>query len=216
VHDQFLYGLTPTPFTRVAAAMKMHSHYETLSAIQHGLFVVQADAPGYPIRFVNDAFVSFTGQARDQLIGRDCALLFGDGCDPQTAEARLMVASGRRRPGALEERSSGGNSLELLSVSEISDGEHRYFIVLVDDRAVAAPSVDMGDIVHKLRGPLSACVAWVDLLGLTSADSPEIASAVAAIKRNLERERLLIDSLLDAAPASPALRESSPGGAYRS
>jgi PAS domain S-box-containing protein len=187
--------------------MKMQLHYETLAAIQHGLFVVQADTPGYPVRFVNDAFVSFTGRAADEVLGRDCAMLFEDGCDPQAVEERLVAAmSNPPRRTANARVPAGDHALQLLSVSEIDDGEHRYYVALVDERAGAVPSAgheDMGDIVHKLRGPLSACVAWVDLLGLTSANSPEIASAVAAIKRNLDRERLLIDSLLDRAQPSP-------------
>jgi signal transduction histidine kinase len=187
--------------------MKMQLHYETLAAIRHGLFVVQADAPGYPVRFVNDAFVSFTGRSADEVLGRDCALLFEEGCEPQAAEERLLAAmSTPARRTAHARNPARDHSLQLLSVSEIHDGQHCYYVALLDERAGAAPSAgleDMGDIVHKLRGPLSACVAWVDLLGLTSANSPEIASAVAAIKRNLDRERVLIDSLLDRAQPSP-------------
>jgi PAS domain-containing protein len=156
--------------------MSMQSHYETLDAIRHGIFVVQADVPGHPITFVNDAFAAATGRHAEDVLGQSCAWLY-DAADDAELSARFAH-----------------------SASEIQADGGRYYIVLLDGPAGAA-SPDMGEIVHKLRGPLSACVAWVDLLGLTSPDSPEVSSAVAAIKRNLDRQRQIIDDLLgDRAP----------------
>jgi signal transduction histidine kinase len=157
--------------------MTMQSHYQTLDAIRHGIFVV-ADVPGYPITFVNDAFAAATGRRPDEVLGESCAWLYGGTDDAQLGERFAR------------------------SASEIHDEDQRYYIVMLDELAGAAPARDMGEIVHKLRGPLAACVAWIDLLGLTSPDSPEVASAVAAIKRNLDRQRQIIDDLLgdDRAP----------------
>jgi signal transduction histidine kinase len=158
--------------------MTMQSHYKTLDAIRHGIFVVRADAPGYPIIFVNAAFVATTGRQPEDVLGQSCAWLYGGIDDAALGEHFTR------------------------SASEIQDGDTRYYIVMLDEPAGAAPAPDMGEIVHRLRGPLAACVAWIDLLGLTSPDSPEVASAVAAIKRNLDRQRQIIDDLLgdDRAP----------------
>jgi PAS domain S-box-containing protein len=181
--------------------MSMQPHFSTLASIHQPIFVVHAEPPDYPIAFVNAALSSITGYEPEELLGKGCALLFGEPDD--TALARKQLASALQPPPGQATRAAvrDGKLARLLSVSEVCESDQRYYIALagsLDKRGAAeqAPP-DMGQVAHDLRAPLSACVAWIDLLELKGGNSPEIATAVAAIKRNLERQGRLIDDLVN-------------------
>jgi PAS domain S-box-containing protein len=177
--------------------MSMQAHYSTLASIRHAIFVVQAEPPDYPITFVNAALSSITGYDPAELLGKSCALLFGEPDD--TALARKQLASALQPPPGQSAKAPLREAKlpRLLSVSEVCESDQRYYIALVDAQGAAAQAPpDMGQVAHDLRAPLSACVAWIDLLELQGGNSPEIAAAVAAIKRNLERQGRLIDDLV--------------------
>jgi PAS domain S-box-containing protein len=175
----------------------MQAHYATLASIRQGIFVVQADPPDYPITFVNAALSAATGYDAEELLGRSCAILFGAPDD--TRLAREQLAAALQPPQETTERQAPETKLpRLLSVSEVCDSDQRYYIALVEGRASqAAAPLDIGHVAHQLRAPLSACVAWIELLQLKENGSPEIAAAVAAIKRNLERQSRMIDDLVE-------------------
>ncbi len=60
-----------------------------------GVVIVDVQAPGQPIVYVNPAFQQMTGYGADEVLGRNCRLLQGPGTDPQVvAEIRRAVAAG--------------------------------------------------------------------------------------------------------------------------
>jgi PAS domain S-box-containing protein len=178
--------------------MTMQAHYATLASIRQGIFVVQADPPDYPITFVNAALSAATGYDPEELLGRSCAILFGAPDDTTLAREQLAAALQPPPQETTERHAPESKLARLLSVSEVCDADQRYYIALVEGQAgEAAAPLDIGQVAHQLRAPLSACVAWIELLQLKESGSPEIAAAVAAIKRNLERQSRMIDDLVE-------------------
>ncbi len=96
-----------------------------------------------PLIFVNRAFCETTGYARDEVIGRNCRFLQGEGTD-RNAVALMRDAISRRQPIALElinYKSSGEpflNRLELAPVRDPTLGIDAYVGVQRDVTAFRA------------------------------------------------------------------------------
>ena len=87
-------------------------------------------APDRPIVFANDAFLTLTGYAREEVIGRNCRFLQGPDTDPQVVER--MRRALRAREDILVEvlnyRRDGSSFWNALHMSPVRDagGEVRY------------------------------------------------------------------------------------------
>ena len=53
-------------------------------------------------------------------------------------------------------------------------------------------------VVHDLRAPLNACLMSLSLIELKASQPAEVLKSVEVLRRNLERQALLIDDLADA------------------
>src|SRR5687768_15767878 len=57
--------------------------------------------PDNPIVAVNDAFCALTGYAREEIVGRNCRFLAGEGTEPWVTQ-ELREAMAQRRPALVE------------------------------------------------------------------------------------------------------------------
>jgi PAS domain S-box-containing protein len=88
--------------------------------------------PDTPIIECNDAFVTLTGYARDEIIGRNCRFLSGPGTEPElTEEIRTAVRERRTVLVEILNYKKGGlpfrNAVMVAPLFD-ADGELRYFL----------------------------------------------------------------------------------------
>ncbi|RZI74705.1 MAG: PAS domain-containing protein [Pseudomonas sp.] len=98
--------------------------------------------PDNPIISCNEAFVALTGYSREQILGRNCRFLRGDGTEPEQTEV-LREAISSKRPVIVEltnYRRDGSAFRNAVMVAPLfdEDGELIYFLgsqMAVDDGA---------------------------------------------------------------------------------
>jgi two-component system phosphate regulon sensor histidine kinase PhoR len=167
---------------------------ERLRAVLEGMGdAVIAIDPAQTITLLNPAAGELLGVGDDAVgralveVVRAPALLdlLGDGATTRTAEFDLPGAARRVLVTVTPERADGGHVLVLHDVTTIRRLEtiRRDFVA---------------NVSHELRTPISIVSANAETLRLGALDDREAAPVlVAAIERNAERLRRLIDDLLD-------------------
>ncbi|MCW6508610.1 PAS domain-containing protein [Lichenifustis flavocetrariae] len=120
-----------------------------------------------PVVFANDAFCSFTGYSRAEILGRNCRLLQGAETDPETV-ARIRAALGEAREIEVDIRNyrkSGESFWNRLLVAPVydADGALSYFVASQADvtaererrdtsvRREAAPRAEPAASPHEQR-----------------------------------------------------------------
>ncbi len=95
----------------------------TLNESPIGISIADAMREDLPLIYVNDGFCDLTGYDREEVIGRNCRFLQGDGTDPGTV-TELREALAAERPVAVEIRNyrkDGSMFWNRLSITPVED-----------------------------------------------------------------------------------------------
>jgi PAS domain S-box-containing protein len=87
----------PTPTHKHNGAGVPNVLLAAVNAAVTGIVISDMRLPDNPLVFVNDAFCRMTGYSWDEVVGRNCRFLQGEGTDPQTV-ARLRSAIESSQP----------------------------------------------------------------------------------------------------------------------
>jgi len=176
---------------------------------------------------VNDSFVSMSGYARDELIGRS-ALQMGLYTDPSSRERALKILSEQNFVRDVEltmRRKSGEARWILLSAEPMHlRGEHCWLTISRDiterkhaeeererlllqekeAREEAETASRMKDeflatISHELRTPLTAILGWASMLNRGSLSQFQTRHALQVIQQSARSQARLVDDILDTA-----------------
>ncbi len=129
----FLFDIT----ARRAAEEALHLRERAIETLTNGVVIVDAQASGNPIVYVNRAFEELTGYAADEVLGRSPTLLDGPGTDP-TAIAAITEALARAEPfdGQLVAyRKNGTHFWSSVRISPVRDesGDVTHFVYIHTD-----------------------------------------------------------------------------------
>lgn len=123
--------------------------------------------PDNPIVLANQAFLDLTGYTADEVVGRNCRFLQGDGTSPgAVANLRTAIAEGRDfTVELLNYRKDGSSFWNQLRISPIrdDDGELLYFFASQDDttelrkvqRLEASEHRLLREVDHRARNVLA-------------------------------------------------------------
>jgi PAS domain S-box-containing protein len=174
---------------------------------------------------VNDSFVSMSGYARDEIIGRS-ALQIGLYADPSSRERALKILEeqGVVRDFELTMRRKSGEVRWILLSVEPMDlrGEHCWLTISHDiterkhaeeererllrqekeAREEAETASRMKDeflatISHELRTPLTAILGWASMLNRGILSQIQTRHALQVIERSARLQAALVDDILD-------------------
>ena len=108
-----------------------------IEAIQVGVAICDAAAPGFPIVFVNKGFEKLTGYAAKDVLGHSMRFLQGDGTDPETVGAiRSALTTGSVYTGdILNYRRNGAPFWNHLTISPVfrATGKIEHFVSTLMD-----------------------------------------------------------------------------------
>ncbi|MEO6446895.1 MAG: PAS domain S-box protein [Gemmatimonadaceae bacterium] len=171
---------------------------------------------------VNRAFEAATGRGRDAVNGHH----FGEMLDPRDREAmwqvfvatlhgqrggrdvRFLDSLGRSRWGALRASpliEDGTVTGVLVTVHDVTH-ERRLLDEVIRREKLASLGQLVGGVAHELNNPLSAVLAFSELLLETSAASAHDREALATIHHEARRASRIVRNLLDIARQHPAQR----------
>ena len=160
-----------------------------IESMSTGVILVDPHQPEEPIVYTNQAFLSLTGYAREEVLGRNCRFLQGEGSDgEELAALRAAVAAGRSYQGRLLNRRKDGSPFwNSVTISPVFDerGELMSYVGLQADvtdqkqnedeiRARAAQAATVADLGQR-------ALAGVELSVLFD-------TAVEAVARTLDLE----------------------------
>lgn len=153
-----------------------------LEAANQGILITDAKAGGDPIIYVSPAFEEMTGYSKDELIGRNCRLLQGEGTDPAAIDViRQAIHAGRDcEVELLNYRKDGEPFWNRLSLSPVHDdsGELTHFVGVqtdvterraIEEQVIKSQRLEAigklaGGIAHDFNNTLTAIRGTVDLL----------------------------------------------------
>ncbi|MCR5877518.1 histidine kinase dimerization/phosphoacceptor domain -containing protein [Phenylobacterium sp. J367] len=119
---------------------------EAMRGAHLALVLTDARAGDHPIVFANDAFLNLTGYRREEVTGRNCRFLQGDGTDPETvAQIGAAVRDGRElRCEIVNYRKDGTSFWNQLSVVPVRTGADKtaYFLGAMQDVTAARTARD--------------------------------------------------------------------------
>jgi PAS domain S-box-containing protein len=99
-----------------------------LAAANSGITIADATREGFPLTFVNDAFLALTGYAREDVLGRNCQFLQGPATDPG-AIAEISAALRERRETTVvlqNYRKDGGSFYNELRLAPVLDDDGAF------------------------------------------------------------------------------------------
>ncbi|WP_148864259.1 EAL domain-containing protein [Marinobacter fonticola] len=109
---------------------------KALEAAQQGIVIVDATKPTMPILYINKAFTRITGYSKEEVFGRNCRFLQGEGTDKATRNAlRKALSDGREHScHILNYRKDGSPFYNNLSISPIfENGKLTHFVGIQSD-----------------------------------------------------------------------------------
>ena len=156
-----------------------------------------------PIVYVNRAFESLTGYARDSAVGRNCRFLQCDDTDPKKVERlRRAIDRGEEISLVLKNCRSDGtvfhNALMISPVRDESSGELTYFVGLqskleADDEAGQLKAFEnaVSEIQHRVKNHLSMIIGLIRMQARKDGDLPGYAD----MSRRIESLQLLYEEM---------------------
>ena len=176
---------------------------------------------------VNDSFVSMSGYARDEIIGKS-AVQIGLYADPSSRERALKILKEQNlvRDFELTMRRKSGEVRWILFSAEPMDlrGEHCWLTLSRDiterkqaeeererlllqekearEEAEAASRMKdefLATISHELRTPLTAILGWASMLNRGSLSQFQTRHALQVIEQSARSQAGLVDDILDTA-----------------
>jgi len=111
-----------------------------LAAANSGITVADATREGFPLTFVNDAFLRLTGYTRDEVMGRSCRFLQGADTDPSAISAvSSALREGREATVVLRNyRKDGTDFYNELRLAPVLDDDGGYAQVIGVQNDVSA------------------------------------------------------------------------------
>jgi PAS domain S-box-containing protein len=164
--------------------------------------------PDHPIIAVNAAFVTLSGYAEQQVVGRNCRFLQAEGTDAAT-RGRIRRCIAQRR-GCIEwilnRRRDGTEFWNLLFLSPVFDGEGNLLHYFGNQRDITAgPPADMPAFRLGMADMRPAAQHAFDALIREMAEAapgwPEAGGLAASLERAIDTARRLNAVTLDLAPA---------------
>jgi diguanylate cyclase (GGDEF)-like protein/PAS domain S-box-containing protein len=117
---------------RQAAEAALHLRQRAIEASANAIMITSANAPDFPVEYVNPAFERITGYVASEIIGRSSRLLQGSDHDqPGLEEIRAALRDKREGNAVLRNYRKDGtlfwNDLHVAPVRD-EDGEVRHFV----------------------------------------------------------------------------------------
>ena len=172
-----------------------------LEAVPDGLVIVDLEAPDAPIVYASRAFLDMTGYAADEVLGRNCRFMQGEGTDPAAA-ATIRRAIEAREPASvtlLNYRKDGTAFWNELKLSPVVDADRRVrrYVGLqadVTERVEREAGVEVRASHDALTG-LANRAALFDALGRAMAAGGSGAGALHALFVDLDGFKAINDML---------------------
>ena len=153
-----------------AALAALHVRDDAIAAASNGIVISDASLPDYPIIYANPAFLSMTGYAESEVLGRNCRFLQGSDTNPAAvAELREAIQDGRQ--------------CQTLILNYRKDGREFWNEITVS----------------PVRGPLGAVTHYIGIQTDVSARQYND-RARKVTEEELQETVALLDTLLDSAP----------------
>jgi PAS domain S-box-containing protein len=203
-----------------------------LAGTGQGIFIAGAEAPGYPIVYVNDAFTTISGFTSRDALGRPCDFLAVQVADDTQERAKIAgsLRDGSHRTAVFQARRKDGTIFSCrLSVSGVFgvNGEIDHVVGVLEDvtteQLAAKARLDLLAEASQARKEAEAANHARDILLASvthdlrsplnacqmwvdvmalSPLSDKAAKAIDAIKRNLKLQARLVNDLIDTAKIS--------------
>jgi two-component system cell cycle sensor histidine kinase/response regulator CckA len=116
---------------------RLHLLERAVEAVREGVVITTGGARGHEIIYTNPAFERLTGYREEEMLGRNCRVLQGDGTDPATVEKIRVALDGEREFSGeiLNYHADGTPFWNALSISPIRDaaGAVTHFVGVQTD-----------------------------------------------------------------------------------
>lgn len=164
------------------------------------LCVSDPNIPDNPIVFANDAFLSLTGYARDEVIGTNCRILQGEATTPESVNAvrRAIEAQQVETVEIMNYRKDGSSFLNALQLGPIlgDDGQVVYFFgsqLDISEKREAeekAKALAEAELIHRLRNIVNVMAVVIEMTVAEEAGRADLSTVL------VERLRALSDAHL--------------------
>jgi diguanylate cyclase (GGDEF)-like protein/PAS domain S-box-containing protein len=186
---------------REAAEAALRLRERAIEASANSIMIVSAEAPSFPVQYVNPAFEKINGYVSGEVVGKDCCQFLGDhanrhGSDMLRAALRDKRAGNLVQRNARKDGTSFWNEIYLAPVSD-EDGEVRNFVVTQYD--ITAMKQSEAKLQHQahhdaLTGLPNRFLLY-DRLGQAIASSSRQARPIWLLFVDLDRFKFVNDSL---------------------
>jgi len=134
---RYVLGTVQDITEHARAQATLHLYQQAVAATTNGILITDATTPDCPIVAANPAFLSLTGYAAHEVLGRNCRFIQGPGTDPATV-ARLRAAITQGQPTAVEilnYRKDGTAFWNALVIAPIhnASGQLSHFVGVQQD-----------------------------------------------------------------------------------
>lgn len=132
-----VYGIAKEMTALRQTESQLRIYERSLEASSNGILICVAQHPGYPILYVNPAFVAITGYALEEIKGHNCDFLQGPDTDPQQV-ADIQHALEQQKDITLTLRNYRKNGQAFwnnlfLSPVRSPDGQVTHFVGSIND-----------------------------------------------------------------------------------
>ena len=198
---------------RIEFERELRLHRRAIESSNQGFIIADAQAPDFPIIYVNSGFVQITGYQPAEVIGRSCRFLQGPKTDPAAnAEIRSKLQQGQPcQVEILNYRKDGTSFWNSLTISPIQNehGVLTHFVGIQSDitdkrelegQLLHAQKMDAigrlaGGVAHDFNNLLTIILGCCGFV-LDAQPDAEITQLIQQIRHAGERAALLTRQLL--------------------